>query len=112
MLTNLKIFVDNRHTLCYNTTILTKESDFSAQICKSLERYPRGRRDVPAKDAVRETVARVRIPPSPPIKNSTLFATLQRCVFHFLSKFCGVKMHKNTKMCKLLILGIDFGSNL
>ena len=31
-----------------------------------MERYPRGRRDVPAKDAVRETVARVQIPPSPP----------------------------------------------
>ena len=31
-----------------------------------MEKYPRGRRGSPAKGVVRETVARVQIPPSPP----------------------------------------------
>ncbi len=46
-----------------------------------MERYPRGRRDVPAKDAVRETVARVQIPPSPPLVNNTNSGNLLGFVF-------------------------------
>ncbi len=38
----------------------------SPQFYKTKERYSRGRRGCPAKALVRETVARVRIPLSPP----------------------------------------------
>ena len=36
-----------------------------------MEKYPRGRRGSPAKGVVRETVARVQIPLSPPEANCT-----------------------------------------
>ena len=36
-----------------------------------MEKYPRGRRGSPAKGVVRETVARVQIPLSPPLGNNT-----------------------------------------
>ncbi len=32
-----------------------------------MEKYSRGRRGAPAKGVVRETAARVQIPPSPPV---------------------------------------------
>ena len=58
-----------------------------------MERYPRGRRDVPAKDAVRETVARVQIPPSPPRVNYTHPNNKQLgCVFFFLQDSFGLVM--------------------
>ena len=37
----------------------------------TLEKYPRGRRGSPAKGVVRESVARVQIPLSPPLVNKT-----------------------------------------
>ena len=37
----------------------------------TLEKYPRGRRGSPAKGVVRESVARVQIPLSPPLVNNT-----------------------------------------
>ena len=58
-----------------------------------MERYPRGRRDVPAKDAVRETVARVQIPPSPPRANYTHPNNKQLgCVFFLLQDSFGLVM--------------------
>ena len=38
-----------------------------------MEIYPRGRRGSPAKGVVRETVARVQIPQSPPKKKATKY---------------------------------------
>ncbi len=41
---------------------------FYAKIFSVAEKYPRGRRGSPAKGVVRETVARVQIPLSPPVR--------------------------------------------
>ena len=45
-----------------------------------MEKYPRGRRGSPAKGVVRETVARVQIPPSPPTVSNQNHKV---CIAHF-----------------------------
>ena len=50
-----------------------------------MEKYSRGRRGAPAKGVVRETAARVQIPPSPPI----LKKWLNLAIFYFYYTFGG-----------------------
>ena len=56
-----------------------------------MEKYSRGRRGAPAKGVVRETAARVQIPPSPPQVNCTHPRENEKCVqFFYLHECFGV----------------------
>ena len=75
-----------------------------------MERYPRGRRDVPAKDAVRETVARVQIPPSPPSetdKNTlSVFCFYELLLVKFYYKITLIKYLINNQRFKISLLNL------
>ena len=53
-----------------------------------MEKYSRGRRGAPAKGVVRETAARVQIPPSPPVENCTHPRENEKCVQFFFLHEC------------------------
>ncbi len=55
-----------------------------------MEKYPRGRRGSPAKGVVRETVARVQIPLSPPEANCTHPNEKLECVYFFSNEYFGM----------------------
>ena len=55
-----------------------------------MEKYPRGRRGAPAKGVVRDTVARVQIPLSPPLGNNTNVEDNSTFVFLIYTDFFAI----------------------
>ena len=52
-----------------------------------MEKYSRGRRGAPAKGVVRETAARVQIPPSPPLShNPNIYFTKDFIILDYVFK--------------------------